>query len=507
MYRLLIAEDEPLERAGLLEAVERLSQDIEEVRVAENGRQALLLAEEFEPDIAILDIKMPGIDGIEAARQLRKRKPATQIIFLTAFDEFEYARQALRLRATEFLVKPAADEDVAAAVKKAVANLQELKEADESQEELSRAVELLTPLAQRQLMEKLFFGDGESIERVSTLLGSREEAALLVMRLSLPVAEQLSPVPGRLEARLRRLQGAIDRMVKSCGYESLPWRQGGELRLALFPKDSRRLDGELFAMVEAGLAEFKRQEEVTVQGILTERSPRAEDLARWATEASMSLARQSGQGELLSILSPGERRSDDDYDLERAILGEIRRGNGEEVRRLGEQLLTGVQRPGMLAERLTYLAHALRVPAVPVGEELFRGRERELFLGTLEELRKRYEERDSGEQELSPAVRRAREHIDHHYMEELTLESLSEVASVSAFHLSRLFKRETGRTVVGFITDRRLRVARELLSEGDLSVKEVSARAGFADPSYFSRVFTRREGLSPRDYRRERLTP
>ncbi len=505
MYRLLIAEDEPLERDGLLQAVERLSPEIGETRLAENGRQAVTVAEEFGPDIAILDIKMPGIDGIEAARLLRERNPEMQIIFLTAFDQFEYARQALRLRATEFLVKPAADEEVAEAVGKAMASLRELREAGASQEELSRTVELLTPLAQRQLMEKLFLGDEESLERVGALLGSRQEAALLVLRLAPRAVEQLSPVPGRMEARLRRLQSAVHRIARTCGYEILPWRQGSELRVALFPGDHALLEGDLFDAVEKGIADYSRREAVTARGILTETSSQASQLARWATEASMSLERQGSQVKLLSTLSQARSEKDDRYALERSLLGELRRGDGEEVRRVGEQLLAAADSPRMLAERLTYLAHALRVPAISPGEEFGQGRDRELFLRGLEELRRRYQ--DNGFEELSPPVRRAREHIDHHYMEELTLESLAELASVSAYHLSRLFRRETGKTVVGYITDRRLAVARELLAEGRLSVKEVSARAGFGDPSYFSRVFTRKEGVSPSDYRRQRITP
>lgn len=505
MYRLLIAEDEPLEREGLLNAVERLSPEIGEIRVAENGRQAVELAEEFGPDLAILDIKMPGIDGIEAARRLRQRNPELQVIFLTAFDQFEYARQALRLQAAEFLVKPAADEEVADALRKAAHTLGERREADASQEELSRTVELLTPLAERQLIEKLLLGDEKSLESVAALLGSRREAALLVLRLTPSAAEQLSPVPGRREARLRRLQSAIHSITRRGGYEILPYSRGSELRIALFPGEGASNDGEIFDAMEKGIAEYARQEGVTVRGIITEASSRASVLARWATEASIILERNDSQEALLSHLSEDRPLGDDHYALERALLGVLRRGDGEEVRRVGEELLSTAESPRMLAERLTYLAHALRVPAIAIGEEFGQGRERELFLRGLEELRRRYQER--GFEELSPPVRRVKEHIDHHYMEDLTLESLAKVASLSAYHLSRLFRKESGRTVVGYITERRLSVARDLLSEGTLSVKEVSARAGFADASYFGRVFARAEGVSPGEYRRERITP
>lgn len=504
MYRLLIAEDEPLEREALLEAVHRHCPGLEEARSAENGREALSIAESFDPDICILDIKMPGIDGIEAARRIRERKAETQIIFLTAFDQFEHARDALRLGAAEFLVKPAEDEEVVAAVEKAAERLRELREQGESREELSRTVELLTPLAERQLMERLFMGGEEALERIATILGSRKEAALLVAKVTPSVAEQLEPVPGRMAARMRRLQQELRRIARSCGYRTLPWQSGAELRFALLPGEDASVDGELPGRIEGALAEYRRRESVTPRALLTGRSPQARELARWASQASAALDRNNSRAPLLLIhdLSPGEQGEADRYDLERRLLMAMRRGRSQEVRALGVRLLKEAEGEGMLQEQLAYLAHALRVPGVSLEGSAGDG---ERFLTALEELRRRHAE--GGAMELSPVVRRVREHIDHHYMEELTLELLAAVAAVSEYHLSRLFKRETGQTVVGYITERRLQTARELLSEGLLSVKEVSARSGFGDPSYFSRVFTRKEGVSPSDFRRRRGAP
>lgn len=508
MYRLLIAEDEPLEREGLLHAVKRLCPEIGSAWTAENGREAIALAERFNPDICILDIKMPGIDGIEAARQIRERRGETQIIFLTAFDQFEYARDALRLGASEFLVKPAEDEEVATAVAKAAERLGELKAQGETRDELSRTLETLTPLAERQLMERLFVGGEDSLERIAALLGAREEAVILVVRLTPSLPERLDPVPGRMEARMRRLRRELSTVARGCGYLTIPWLAETELRLALLPEGEALFDGELSGRIEAELEEFRRRESVTLRGILTEKSSRAEELARWATEASATLEGRTCSPAILLRQGgvPSAQKGVDRYDLERRLLVSIRRGRAEEVRRLGDRLLEQAEGDAegvrMLREELTYLAHALRVPAVGLQESPGY---REQFLMALEELRRRH--LGSVPLELSPVVRRVRKHIDHHYMEELTLELLARTAAVSEFYLSRLFKRETGQTVVGYITERRLAAARELLSEGVLSVKEVSARSGFADPSYFSRVFSRREGVSPSDFRRQRIAP
>jgi two-component system, response regulator YesN len=120
-YRVLVADDEELERRALRLILGGEGMPELEIIEAANGREALALVGEGELDAAFLDIKMPGIDGIEAARLLREARPRLPIVFLTAHDSFEYARSALRLRVEDFLLKPASAEEVATALRRALA--------------------------------------------------------------------------------------------------------------------------------------------------------------------------------------------------------------------------------------------------------------------------------------------------------------------------------------------------------------------------------------------------
>ncbi len=106
MIGLLIADDEMLERKVLYKTLHKNLGDRCAIYEAENGRQVLELFEANDIRILILDIEMPGINGIEAAERIRQKDKDCCIIFLTAFDEFAYARKAITVRAMDYLLKP-----------------------------------------------------------------------------------------------------------------------------------------------------------------------------------------------------------------------------------------------------------------------------------------------------------------------------------------------------------------------------------------------------------------
>lgn len=112
MYRILVADDEPIERLVISKKINGFFPDQVEVFLAENGIRAVELFEEKECQIAILDIEMPGMNGLDAAAKIRKINPSSSIVFLTAFDEFKYAKRAIEIRALDYLLKPGADEDL-----------------------------------------------------------------------------------------------------------------------------------------------------------------------------------------------------------------------------------------------------------------------------------------------------------------------------------------------------------------------------------------------------------
>lgn len=125
MYSVLIADDEPIERMVLSRMLNKHYPAQLKIVEAVNGREAISLFNEHNCKIVILDVEMPGIDGLEAAEEIRKRDKECSIIFLTAFDEFGYAKKAISVRALDYLLKPCPEEELTAAMDAAIRLLEE----------------------------------------------------------------------------------------------------------------------------------------------------------------------------------------------------------------------------------------------------------------------------------------------------------------------------------------------------------------------------------------------
>lgn len=116
MYKILIAEDEMIERMMLKKVLQKTFLDCCEVLEAENGKKALEIFRSTDIHIVILDIEMPGMKGVDAAEIMRKEKKGFCIIFLTAYDKFEYAKRAISVHALEYLLKPYSEKELIAVV-------------------------------------------------------------------------------------------------------------------------------------------------------------------------------------------------------------------------------------------------------------------------------------------------------------------------------------------------------------------------------------------------------
>lgn len=157
MVKILIADDEQYEREMLAEVVDRRFPQEAQNRMVENGRKAVDMASLWDADIILMDIEMPGIDGIEAAKQILAQRPDCKIIFVTAYSLFTYAHEAVKLGACDYILKPVNPDDLERSIRRAMA-----------QSESHRQLEAMAP-------EAALLRENVPYDKTSILMGKVKE--------------------------------------------------------------------------------------------------------------------------------------------------------------------------------------------------------------------------------------------------------------------------------------------------------------------------------------------
>lgn len=162
MPGLLVADDMPIVRSTVANIVKREKLDIYPVTEASNGEEAVSLARQMQPDIVLMDIQMPGLDGLQATSTIRAEQPNAKIAVLSAYHEFSYARQALKLGVIDYLLKPIRPNKLVAFLTEIQAQVQQEqkdalkdKEAKQLEQELLESIRLGQPQTSLELMTKL----------------------------------------------------------------------------------------------------------------------------------------------------------------------------------------------------------------------------------------------------------------------------------------------------------------------------------------------------------------
>jgi DNA-binding NarL/FixJ family response regulator len=198
VIRVAIADDQELVRSGVRMILEG-EPDMQVVGEAGDGQEAAELVESEQPDVLLLDVRMPGEDGIAAARRILARGPRTRVLMLTTFDLDEYVYEALRAGASGFLLKDMSGEDIVTAVRQAARG----------------ADSLLAPAVIRRLIER-FAGSQQSVRVSSTALRDLTNREMEVLRLvarglsNAEVAAHLSIAETTVKTHVARLLMKLD---------------------------------------------------------------------------------------------------------------------------------------------------------------------------------------------------------------------------------------------------------------------------------------------------------
>ncbi|MBD0379973.1 AraC family transcriptional regulator [Paenibacillus sedimenti] len=440
MYRLLIADDEALEREGLEWIVHRMMPDTFEVIHAENGRLAIERAEEYRPHIIFMDVNMPGIQGLAALREIKERLPDAKMVMVTAYDYFAYAKEALTLGVKEYIVKPAGREQVVHILQQLIGELDTEKRKRTEQLELRDKVSQLLPLVENELAfvfmvdQVLETGAGQLAEWLDFPL---DQGCAVVVAFSEPMRS----------LDKKKIFDAMRSYAKThlppCIVSSLI-----EQHMAIFIRKSPELHDEVWIKT------------MTLYG---------EKLCAMA-ETQLGITISVGIGSAYNG-AEGMRKS-----YFEAVLASTYFETSLAVCHFHE-LKQGARGGAALSSANGDPTH------------------RSYVVSALQRIR---EER---EQQTVTVLDKAKRYIMNKFTEDLSLEEVAEFIHLNPHYFSKVFKQQFGETFIDFVTGLRIQKAKELIESGAFSLKEVCFEVGYKDPNYFSRVFKKVTGVTPTEYR------
>ncbi len=519
-YKAFFVEDEIVTREGIRDKVDWQGAGFEFCGEAPDGEMALPLLQAAQPDLLITDIKMPFMDGLELCKIVRERMPRVKIVILSGHDEFEYAQKAINLGVTEYLLKPVTAQDLDRVLHRIAAQIDSERREQEDLEKLKSQVEENRTVLRERLLLNLVMGAVSSAEAI-------EKGHLLGLDL---VAGCYLVMVIRIEPR-----GAAD----SFDYHEYQRVQHAladplehHLDVLLIKKDMEELvlivkgsSPEVLHERKTRLLQVIQQQTQTAGGSVTigcgTAKHRITDIYQSFVEALMEaqgagsrdtapLSSNIGKADLLKINKP-------------AVESYLRCGVKEDFPDLFDTFI----RPLCEAALQSYLVKnyivmdialaAARFVAdlggnvdqvVPVLDnmeatlaeittvEQFRNQLQGILIGALT-----YRDSQANHQH-GLMLQQVHDYIDQHYMDaDLSLNEVAGQVNLSPSHFSTVFSQETGQTFKEYLTEVRIKRAKELLRSSTLRSFEISYQIGYSDPHYFSYVFRKHTGLSPKEYR------
>jgi two-component system response regulator YesN len=203
MYKIMIVDDESIERDALKYIIKQSELEISEIEEACSGREAIEKAMLFKPDIVLIDIKMPSINGIEAVKRMKQTCPDLQVLFLTAFSYFNYAQEAIKVGAKGFIVKPATKDQIIQALKNVIDDLKKDQERKFREREAKTRLEQVTNYFESELVALLSMAgnDISQAEEYLNMLGLQiEKAVAIVVEINYSAGE--IPVTSSLQKEM-----------------------------------------------------------------------------------------------------------------------------------------------------------------------------------------------------------------------------------------------------------------------------------------------------------------
>lgn len=532
MIKIFLAEDEVIIRNGIKNSIDWEKEGYQFVGEAGDGELAYPLILKEKPDILLTDIKMPFMDGLELSEAVKKELPDIKIIILSGYNDFDFAKKAIGIGITNYLLKPITAEELLKAIKEVAAQIYEEREKkalfEKYEEEMQENAELarqgfltrvLTEsMAMTEILEQgrkvgldlsaqaynfvLFKLNNYGVENIQQQLVSAFMSVEAFMEKQKSVYYFHRGVEGWAFLFLAEGEKELDHMVESC-------KAGLKKTLLLFP------DVEYFG--GTGKPVFRLRE-----------------LKDSFMEAERAFAGRFNAGKN-RIVSLKELQEEHEEEIQVRGLGSmeenremirkfLRNGTEEEVESFVKAYFEEVPEDSIQSMMMRqYILMDIYICVVSFGEKLGAqsGERIQKECGDIKEIRESVRNAEDMKEFIARLIQRtiqirdqasgqryaavieaARNYIGENYMsDEISLGAVASGVGMSPSYFSSVFSQETGKTFVEYLTAIRMEKAKEFLMCSGKKISEIGFEVGYKDSHYFSYIFKETQGCTPKEYR------
>lgn len=531
-YKVLAADDEFWSRENIRSLIPWEEYSLEFLEPACDGEEVLERIPEEKPDIILTDINMPFLSGLELLERLQKEYPDIITIAISGYDDFDKVKGVFVSGGLDYLLKPVGKEELVKVLTKALGVLEERENA-KRQDETSRIQEhklssFLEDSEYSALLSGKLYGQSASQTHISSTSTFSEVATLMVKFYNITeIAERFDhdnlQMSWNIKSRLKELTGSADNPIIFNNSNKM-----SEF-LIVETADAKALK----SLAENILKEFPLQEYGPVSVVLHEQTSSLDDIGTIYRElvaalvtrpfsrnhCILSCPEEKNNGEIQTIgkLAPAHMETELYHLLLTGQKAETEKlifktcdfrhcDNGSwsylDVKQYAGRI-TGIlyryvqeKCPELTAQaeeamdNIDYYMKCLNAPSLFASLKIL-----------LDSLWESGEDKSSDSSSIMQQVEQIHRYIERSYHENITLTALAEQYHMDASYLSRIFSQKYGETIIAFLTRIRMEKAAELMKDQDKKLETISFLVGYDDYNYFSRVFRKKMGCSPREYR------
>lgn len=527
MYKIMLADDEGIVIDSLKFIIEKNFENQCIVEFAKTGRSVIELAERFRPDIAFMDIHMPGINGIDSMKEIIKTNSNIIFIVLSAYDKFDYAKEAINLGVLEYLNKPVSQKVIVEVLKKAIGLLDEKREKRSNDLLIKEKLEIVIPIIENGFIYSIMTSEhfAEDIENYKNMLGINKEYGYM-LTLVFGESQKGNYMTNAVGSSIRTQMNytKVRELVKEEFYCIIGSVMSNKVSVFIPYNDKKMEYNERIELIEKSrslVRKLKHSMGISFRiGIGSVKL--LNDSLESYNESLKSLINTTGTVAHVDDL-PIRSNYESGYpiDIEKAILNSIKEGDVSECVRetnlffdwMAENYPDGdinvklkILELALFADHEVFLSGGMTYHFTGRAEYLLTINNMHDNMGLKHWLISKLTEACHNvvvkkEENTNCIIKKAQEYILQHYKKDISLDGISRELDISPYYFSKLFKDVCGINFVEYLTNVRIEKAKDLLNTSEMSMKEICVHIGYNDPNYFSRIFKKSTGRTPTEYK------